>query len=39
MSDNDARTVACDYLVRGSEALLAGLGALTALGVLLAAIA
>jgi hypothetical protein len=39
MKKNDVLTVACDVLVLGSEALLAGLGALTAVGVLLVAIA
>jgi hypothetical protein len=36
MDSKDVRTFVCDFLLLGSEALLAGLGALTAVGLLLA---
>lgn len=36
MDHKDARTFVSDFLVLGSEALLAGLGALTVIGLLLA---
>jgi hypothetical protein len=39
MSENDPRSVACDFLVLGSAVLLTGLGALTAAGLLMVAIA
>jgi hypothetical protein len=38
MNKNDVRTVACDFLVLGSAALLTALGALTAVGAVLAAV-